>query len=90
MSESIKRFRALEIMELVLKINGAGSAGKNGPCAFAEFYGHTGTLSVSIYEKGWVPGTKYPDIRQEAHLDNDEEMEIVLCTLLKVLHKKCS
>ena len=90
MSESIKRFRALEIMELVLKINGAGSADKNGPCAYAEFYGHTGMLYVSIYEKGWVLGSKHPDISQEAHLDNDEEMETILCTLLKVLHKKCS
>ena len=90
MTESIKRFRALEIMELVLKINGAGSADKNGPCVFVEFYGHTGTLSVSIHENGWVSGTQYPDIRLDAHLDNDKEMETVLCTLLKVLHKKCS
>ena len=90
MSESIKRFRALEIMELILKINGAGSADKNGPCVFVEFYGHTGRLNVRVYEKGWNRDCKGPDIRQEAFLDNDEEMETILCTLLKVLHTKCS
>ncbi len=89
--ESIRRFRVLEIMEMVLKINGTTPTNRemtgNKTTVFAEFSGHIAEVEVHIHTNGWSAGER-PDIRMRAYLDDDEKMEGIITTLLKFLAEK--
>ena len=89
--ESIRRFRVLEIMDMVMRINGTTPTHReltgNKPTAFMNFNGHTATVRITINANGWQ-ANEYPDIELDGHLDDDKEMEEIIATLLKILAEK--
>lgn len=57
-----KREQLHKILDLILDINGLeerkqGSTEKK-PTTFLGFYGHTNTIDVNVYKKGWKPRTR--------------------------------
>lgn len=57
-----KREQLHRILDLVLDINGLEErkpeSTEKKPTTFLSFYGHTNTIDVSVYKKGWKPRTK--------------------------------
>lgn len=58
-----------EILDLIMDINGferrdRSLTGSEQPTAFFEFNGHVATVSIRVYDRGWMP---YAD----ADLDDD-------------------
>ena len=89
--ERIRRFRVLEIMEYAMKINGttpeAREAAGTKEQVYVEFAGPICKVRVRVYFDGWY-GDAVPGITMEGYLDDDEEMENILTTLLKILAQK--
>lgn len=89
--EGIKRFRVLEIMDLVMRINGTEPTGRvperNKMTVFARFSGHVAAVSVEIYRTGWDLGSK-PSVELRGHLGDDKEMEDIIAVLVKTLAER--
>ncbi len=85
--ESIRHFRVLEIVDLVMKINGTEASRGEEPTVFFGFSGHVGEIYVDIYENGWKRD-EYPTWKKRAYLNKPEELEEIANHLIDVLQKK--
>lgn len=82
-----RKFRALELMDLALKINGT-EANEHGTCVFFNFSGHVGLITVRVYKDGWTRENE--PMTMDAYVDNDREMEAIFLMLLQILNEKNS
>ena len=90
---SIRRFRILEVMDLVLKIN--EFAREKKATVLLNFIGQqcgeeeilAGMVMVTYYENGWTREGK-PDMRKSASMDCEEDVEDLIEALLKILAEK--
>lgn len=88
-NESIRKFRALEVMDLIFRINGTTPTRdhENKVSVFLTFGGHIGRIRIQIYADGWSALCD-PDIEMEGALEDDKDMEVIITTLLEVLAQK--
>lgn len=91
---SIRRFRILEVMDLVLKINEFAEEKK--PTVSLNFAGQqcgyeeeilAGMVMVTYYEHGWTSEGK-PDMEKHVSMDCEEDVEDLIEALLKILAEK--
>ena len=91
---SIRRFRILEVMDLVLKINEFAEEKK--PTLLLNFIGQqcgheeeilAGMVMVTYYEHGWTRDGK-PDMEKRASMDCEEAVEDLIEALFKILAEK--
>ena len=88
MGKSVTREQIHEMLDLVLDINGmeARTREKTGdkPTVFVRFYGHTCSLEIDIYKKGWSPNVG-SDACERIYLDDLCEGSTPVKDVIKLL-----
>lgn len=91
---SIRRFRILEVMDLVLKINELNEC--KDPIVHVSFSGQycicgketiPAMIKVAYYEHGWICNA-VPDMEKWVYMDCEEDVENLIEALLKILAEK--